>query len=304
MKLSTKTLTYMFLIMSTMAFEMKNHKLSQSCMMYFLIQSMGSIIFLCMILMKKYTEIMESNMIYSMIMMSMAIKLGLPPFHMWMPQMMEKIKWNMCMMLMTWQKLAPMYIMSLVSQEKLTQILVVISMATGSIMAINQTSLRKIMAYSTMTHMSWMILSMKVSDKMWMSYFVMYSILVLMTTIYFKKMNIIFISQTSVSSLKLIEKINFVMIMLSMGGLPPFLGFIPKWMIINEMIQSKDMFLMTFMFVMNLITLFYYIRVCMNVNMFLSQTQKWVNYKNTYLSKYMIITNMILAPIILTMSFF
>lgn len=285
-------------------FEIKNHKLSQRCIIYFLIQRIGSIIFLCIILIKKYTEIIERNIIYRIIIISIAIKLGLPPFHIWIPQIIEKIKWNMCIILITWQKLAPIYIISLVSQEKLTQILVVISIATGSIMAINQTSLRKIIAYSTITHIRWIILSIKVRDKIWIRYFVLYSILVLITTIYFKKINIIFIRQTSVRRLKLIEKINFVIIILRMGGLPPFLGFIPKWVIINEIIQSKDIFLITFIFVINLITLFYYIRVCINVNIFLSQTQKWVSYKNTYLSKYIIITNIILAPIILTIRFF
>nr|YP_010936677.1 NADH dehydrogenase subunit 2 [Nesidiocoris poppiusi]WKW91647.1 NADH dehydrogenase subunit 2 [Nesidiocoris poppiusi] len=285
-------------------FESKNNKISQSCMMYFMAQSMGSITFLATILMKKYVENMDSSFIYNVIMVSMAIKLGAPPFHLWLLMMMEKISWLNCLLMMTWQKLAPMYIMSIVAQETMTQLLVIMSSMTGAIMAINQTSTRSIMAYSTMTHMSWMFISMKTSDKMWLTYFCMYTLMVTFTTMYFMHMNVLYVSQASIFSMKLSEKINFILMMMSMGGLPPFFGFLPKWIIISEMIESKEMFIMMFVLFMNLIPLFYYIRLCTPLNMFLCQTQKWQTPKKSLIPKYILITNMLMTPMILTLSFF
>nr|QDI93791.1 NADH dehydrogenase subunit 2 [Tuxedo cruralis] len=332
MKTSSKTLFMMMLIISTilvisssswlnmwigleinlMAFiplmsSPKNIFLSQSTMMYFLIQSMSSMMFITFILMNKYIFLwMSSDLSKIMIMLTMMMKMGMPPFHMWFPEIMNKMSWPLCMMLMTWQKLAPMYIVSMtINMNKVTITVICISAVMGAIGGINQTSTRKIMAYSSMNHMSWMFSCAAMFKKSWIMYMTMYIMLMMIISTMMYMYNIMFINQMNTLTNKNMEKMNIISLMLSVGGLPPFLGFLPKWITIQYMISSKEFLMMVVMMMTALITLMYYLRVSFMVNLIMSHSQKWMNHIPTSksLSTLMMTTNLFLPMFILVMNF-
>nr|AXS66413.1 NADH dehydrogenase subunit 2 [Caraboidea sp. KM-2017] len=58
----------------------------------------------------------------------------------------------------------------------------------------------------------------------------------------------------------LLIKFSMLLNLLSLGGLPPFLGFLPKWMVI-QYLSNNYMYLLLFMILMTLITLFFYLRI-------------------------------------------
>uniref|UniRef100_UPI0031F3FC44 NADH dehydrogenase subunit 2 n=1 Tax=Taiwanaptera montana TaxID=3135762 RepID=UPI0031F3FC44 len=231
---------------------------SKSMMTYFLSQSMGSMIMLFSMMMTMNTmrpPSMVENIIKSMIMISMMIKMGIPPMHVWLVKTMESMNWNACLMLMTWQKMAPMSVMVQMNSVPIMSPMLMVATTMGAMGGINQTSMRSIMAYSSMIHTSWMMLLSKYSNK-WMMYMLAYSTMTYMMCNLMNSEKIYMINQFTETSntTKLMLTIN----MLSMGGMPPFLGFMPKWMTIQTVITTNDKMTLVFMTVMSLITLFYY----------------------------------------------
>nr|QDI93752.1 NADH dehydrogenase subunit 2 [Rubellomiris bispinosus] len=286
----------------------KNTFNSQSVMMYFLVQSLGSMLFIMFILTNKYMFIyLNKDSINILIMITMMIKMGMPPFHLWFPEIMNKMKWTMCLLLMTWQKIAPMYIMSLVINLNKTSIMVIcLSAIIGAIGGINQTSTRKIMAYSSINHMSWMISCTATFKKSWTTYMLIYSIMMLLTSMMLFEYNIMFINQMNIFLYKKMDKMIIIFLMLSIGGLPPFLGFIPKWIAIQYMISTNEIIMLLTMMMCSLITLSYYLRVSSHMNMHASHSQKWMYLfkTNKKTSTYIFSMNMMLPVSILLMNFY
>jgi NADH-ubiquinone oxidoreductase chain 2 len=64
--------------------------------------------------------------------------------------------------------------------------------------------------------------------------------------------------------------------LLSLGGLPPFIGFFPKWVVIQILIINNSRFIITIMVVASLTTLYYYLRVCYSRFMILYDSPKWI----------------------------
>nr|AHN95686.1 NADH dehydrogenase subunit 2 [Trigonotylus caelestialium] len=289
-------------------YKSKNSLLSQSSMMYFLTQSMASMIFIIMILVNMYgwNNLYKNTDMNMIIMLSMMMKLGMPPFHMWFPEMMNKMNWDMCMMLMTWQKIAPMYCVSLSIQNNMINMsFIALSTLSGAILGLNHTSIRKIMSYSSMNHMGWIMSCILMYKKLWMMYMILYSVMMIMFSLCMKKYNIMYINQLNIKYIPVMDKINMLIMMLSIGGIPPFLGFLPKWIAMEYMIMSNEIMLLLMMTMSSLITLSYYLRMISYLSMFMSHSQKWnfLSLNNKKNNMYMFYINMILPMIMLLMNF-
>nr|YP_009538305.1 NADH dehydrogenase subunit 2 [Cacoplistes rogenhoferi]AXY63898.1 NADH dehydrogenase subunit 2 [Cacoplistes rogenhoferi] len=276
---------------------------AESSMKYFIIQSMASSMFLMFIILMymKMQYIMNdmTSVIQIMMMITLFIKMGAAPFHMWFPNTMEGLSWTNCILLMTWQKIAPMIILSMIQYNNMCMYFSIMSsVVIGSISGLNQTSTRKIMAYSSINHIGWMLLTLLISNMLWMIYFLIYSIISSSMMIMFKNLsnfhfNQMFLTTKINMSSKLLMMLNFM----SLGGLPPMLGFIPKWLVIQ---MSSNQLLIIFMIWISLITLFYYIRLTMSTFMLNNSNLKW-NIKtmnNTYMTMPMLMTTSTLGFII------
>lgn len=57
-------------------------------------------------------------------------------------------------------------------------------------------------------------------------------------------------------------KFSLFLNLLSLGGLPPFLGFIPKWLTIQYVTINNQLFIITIIIILTLLTLFFYLRLC------------------------------------------
>nr|YP_010472645.1 NADH dehydrogenase subunit 2 [Galerita orientalis]UVH65768.1 NADH dehydrogenase subunit 2 [Galerita orientalis] len=241
---------------------------SESSIKYFLIQAFASTIFLFSILMILMTKNLISEIIHinkfliMMINSSLFLKMGAAPFHFWFPEIIEGMNWLNCFILLTWQKIAPLMLISYTINNS-NYIIFIIMMSTmiGSIGGLNQTSLRKIMAYSSINHLGWMISTFLFNEMIWILYFSIYSFISLTLIFMFNTFKIFYLKQMYIFLNKnLLIKFSLMLNFLSLGGLPPFLGFLPKWMII-QFLSNNFMYLLTFMIMMTLITLFFYLRI-------------------------------------------
>nr|YP_010586186.1 NADH dehydrogenase subunit 2 [Goera fissa]UZZ43948.1 NADH dehydrogenase subunit 2 [Goera fissa] len=246
---------------------LNNNLTSESMMKYFLVQSLSSVNFLfasimLIMFLNWYQKMKFLNIfILSILNLSLLMKMGAAPFHFWFPKIMKSLNWMNCLILSTWQKIIPMISISYCFIFKLIIIFSLASTIMGSIMGLNQISLQIIFAYSSISHIGWMLMAILLNMNFWNYYFLIYT-LMNFTLMYFFKMNKFF-NLKQIFSSKNFNSMNFFIFLnfLSLGGLPPFLGFLPKLMMIELMIENKFIF-MTFMFVMfSLINLFFYLRL-------------------------------------------
>lgn len=197
---------------------------------------------------------MNSNFIV----LAITIKLGLFPIFFWFPQVSEGLTWIGFTILSTWQKIIPLYILSS-SRKIIFSIIIRASALIGCLRILNQTSLRKLFAYSSLTHMSWMMLSIINSNTGWFNYFLIYSLIIISIYLVLRKINI-----SSLDNIKHIYSttnfLSLLIIIISLGGLPPFLGFLPKWLIISN--TSFDIYFLLFtLIIRSLVRIFVYLRI-------------------------------------------
>nr|YP_009230526.1 NADH dehydrogenase subunit 2 [Crocidura lasiura]ALQ11429.1 NADH dehydrogenase subunit 2 [Crocidura lasiura]QUL61363.1 NADH dehydrogenase subunit 2 [Crocidura lasiura] len=238
---------------------------------YFLTQATASMILMLAIIINlmysgQWTITNMENYTASMLItIALVMKLGLAPFHFWVPEVTQGVPLNSGLILLTWQKIAPLSLLYQTYSSMNTNMLLLMSLASimiGGWGGLNQTQLRKIMAYSSIAHMGWMMAILIYNPNLSLLNLLIY---ILMTSSMF--MLLIFASTTSTLSLSLtwnkmpIITISSLAILLSLGGLPPLTGFMPKWMIIQELTKNNSVILPTLMAVLALLNLFFYMRL-------------------------------------------
>nr|UAT98092.1 NADH dehydrogenase subunit 2 [Laothoe amurensis] len=261
---------------------------SEASLKYFLTQSIASMNFLFSILIKMtlLKNFEMNNFISIMINSSMLMKMGSTPFHFWFPNISEGLSWFNNFILMTWQKITPLILLSYYLNINFLYFIITLNVMIGAIGGMNQTSLRKMMAFSSINNLGWMIFSIMISENLWMFYFIMYSILISIMFFLFYILNMFFINQLFINNMNNMIKMNLLINFLSLGGLPPFIGFLPKWIIINFLMINKLYFLTFIMVMSSLITIFFYIRIIYSSFLFNYFKMKWLKIflKNNFMN--------------------
>nr|AXS65741.1 NADH dehydrogenase subunit 2 [Staphylinoidea sp. 13 KM-2017] len=267
---------------------------NEASLKYFIVQAISStILLMSIILMSNF--FINNNSIIMMMNSSLLTKMGSAPFHFWFPEVMEGISWFNSLIMLTWQKITPMIlIMYNFNNYLFFSLIIIICLIISGFMGINQISLRKILAYSSINHLGWMIASMFYSQTIWKFYFIIYSIISLNIIILFYNLNIFYLKQLFLKinnnfNLKFIFILNFM----SLGGIPPFLGFLPKWLVIQALINMKMLLMAFLMIILTLLTLYFYMRLSFST-LIINITQ--MNYK---INKINLIMPLILNFIIL-----
>nr|YP_010464940.1 NADH dehydrogenase subunit 2 [Gonodactylaceus falcatus]UUL95401.1 NADH dehydrogenase subunit 2 [Gonodactylaceus falcatus] len=247
---------------------------SEASLKYFLTQALAS----AMILLA--SSAMVAGVMFHSYLLSIAllIKMGAAPFHMWFPMVAEGLGWLQFIILSTLQKIAPMALLSYVIDASYWLITLIIpaSALVGALGGINQLMLRKLMSYSSIGHTAWMLAALLISESLWLTYFIVYCITSATIALFFFYKQAYHLNHLISSSFQNTTQ-NCIMFMslLSLGGLPPFTGFIPKWITIQEISASNYTFLAFFLIVGTLINLYYYLRLTLSSFMMASAMLKW-----------------------------
>nr|ACI95012.1 NADH dehydrogenase subunit 2 [Sivaloka damnosus] len=273
-------ISWMSLEINTMTFiplMTKSKKMSDQTMKYFIIQSISSSLMFMSIMMNSMIETpLEESMLF---MVSMLMKMGIMPFHLWMPSLMKAMSWMNCMIMTTMQKISPTIMITQVMSIKMILPFMILSLIMGPMSNLNQTSTKKIMAFSSISNSSWMIMSNYISKFQFSMFVFIYSTLNILTMNILKKMNSTFINQMMTKSN--FYKLNLSTNLFSMSGMPPFLGFIPKWIILQSSIQVSMTMLIS-MILSSMISTYIYLSMMkpMMMNMISSLKNKKEKKKN------------------------
>nr|YP_009002550.1 NADH dehydrogenase subunit 2 [Cherax dispar]CDL72640.1 NADH dehydrogenase subunit 2 [Cherax dispar] len=253
----------------------KNQLPTEASLKYFLIQALGSAI----IILSSTLTLLHPKLALLSISLALLLKLGAAPFHSWFPQVMEGLNWPQAIILMTIQKLAPMFLISYLSMSLYTYssifLAAITSASVGALGGINQTSLRKILSYSSINHMSWMLIAMLINETSWMVYFFLYALIATSVALYFSSTQSYFFAHLINSNTTPHSKIISILSLYSLGGMPPFSGFIPKWIIVQEMITASFFLALLILLASSLVTLYFYIRLTLSSISVSCPQSKW-----------------------------
>nr|YP_004021852.1 NADH dehydrogenase subunit 2 [Ramulus irregulariterdentatus]BAJ24478.1 NADH dehydrogenase subunit 2 [Ramulus irregulariterdentatus] len=267
-------------IMSFIPMILKQNNLNskEASLTYFMVQTIASMLLMMSFIMMML-NINKNNMNNTgemLLTSSIMMKGGISPFHFWLPKMMEGINWISCTILMTWQKIIPMMLLSnMMKINMITITAMIMSIIIGAIGGLNQTSLRKLMAYSSISNSGWMLLAMMISETMWLTYFAFYMLMTITFTLMVNKHKIYHMNQLMSMNETTLIKFMLMLNMLSISGLPPMMGFLPKWMIIQSTMSSMQITIMTVMVMLTLVTIFYYLRIMFSALMMSNIELKW-----------------------------
>nr|AAN35019.1 NADH dehydrogenase subunit 2 [Empidonax virescens] len=196
---------------------------------------------------------------------AISMKLGLVPFHFWFPEVLQGSSLMTSLLLATVMKFPPTILLLLTSPSlnpTLLSTMAIASAALGGWMGLNQTQIRKIMAFSSISHLGWMTIILIYSPKLTLITFYLYS---LTTAAIFFTLNVT--STLKLSTLMAAwSKIptltaTLMLALLSLAGLPPLTGFLPKWLIIQELTKQELTTTATIIALLSLLGLFFYLRL-------------------------------------------
>nr|ABA01073.1 NADH dehydrogenase subunit 2 [Actenoides lindsayi]AWX35940.1 NADH dehydrogenase subunit 2 [Actenoides lindsayi] len=196
---------------------------------------------------------------------AIAMKLGLVPFHFWFPEVLQGSPMTTALLLSTMMKFPPITILLLTSHSlnpSLLTLMAISSAAVGGWMGLNQTQVRKILAFSSISHLGWMTIIIMYNPKLTLLTFYLYSLMtatvfLTLNTTKSLKLSTMMTSWTKTPSLNA----ALMLTLLSLAGLPPLSGFLPKWLIIQELTKQEMAPAATIITMLSLLGLFFYLRL-------------------------------------------
>nr|AIL82358.1 NADH dehydrogenase subunit 2 [Lygodactylus ocellatus] len=197
-------------------------------------------------------------------MLAILMKLGLAPFHFWYPEVLQGSTMLTALVISTWQKFAPLSLLYLITLAPSTNMLIIglTSALIGGWLGLNQTQTRKLLAFSSIAHMGWLVTALTLSPKL--------ATMTLMIYIFMTATMFLALSPTETKTLPDLSTLHscyptmtsmMMLSLLSLGGLPPLSGFMPKWLILNALVDKDMLLLATLLALASLPSLYFYTRM-------------------------------------------
>nr|YP_009355443.1 NADH dehydrogenase subunit 2 [Synagrops japonicus]WNH22064.1 NADH dehydrogenase subunit 2 [Synagrops bellus]BAX03722.1 NADH dehydrogenase subunit 2 [Synagrops japonicus]BBU25814.1 NADH dehydrogenase subunit 2 [Synagrops japonicus] len=205
--------------------------------------------------------------------LGIALKMGLAPLHTWVPEVLQGLDLTTGLILSTWQKLAPFaLLLQLPSFDPFIMLpLCLLSALVGGWGGMNQTQLRKVLAYSSIAHLGWITLVLQYSTSFALLALLTYFATTFATFLTFKLNDSTTINQLSYSWAKTPVLTSCLpLIMFSLAGLPPLFGFTPKWLILQTLVNHDFSLVATLMALTALLSLFFYMRLAFAMTLTMS----------------------------------
>lgn len=246
----------------------------QAAFIYLYAQATGSLLFLRSVIIEE-TQRNPSLWIAPplIIIIALLIKAGAAPYHFWVPLVIQQTNWISCIIIATWQKLIPLFILSKIIffssiyNSPLITLIALFGAIIGRLGGLNQTQLRPLMAFSSIQHIGWILIASLFRFSLRILYLFLY---VFSTFILFLKFftYIIYTPTQTTSSLNLNQtEITIIKItLISITGLPPLIIFYPKIVTLIFIVINFLWFPAIVIILCNTVRLAYYLRIFLTIN--------------------------------------
>ena len=215
------------------------------------------------------------------VVVGVAFKLGAVPFHMWVPDVYEGAPTPITLFIATAPKIAAfgMLMRALVDGlgglvadwSQMLVVLAVLSMAAGNVIAIAQTNIKRMLAYAAIAHVGFIFVGMASGTSAGyaasMFYVLTYALMALGGFAMVIWLGRAGMEADRLEDFKGLNDRNpwfafmMLILMLSMAGVPPFLGFWAKWSVLREAVAADMTWLAVVAVLFSVVGLFYYLRV-------------------------------------------
>jgi len=214
------------------------------------------------------------------VVVGLSFKLGAVPFHMWVPDVYHGAPTSVTLYLSSAPKLAAfaMFMRLLVggleglalSWQPMLVILAVLSLAIGNIVAIAQTNLKRMLAYSAIAHMGFFLLAILTAGPNGYGSAMFYVLVYAVMSLAAFGLVSLFSLRIEAENLDDYRGLNtrspwlaflMLLVMFSMAGVPPTVGFYAKLMVIQALVDANFVWLAAVAVLFSVIGAFYYLRV-------------------------------------------
>nr|UFQ90564.1 NADH dehydrogenase subunit 2 [Lepidodactylus pantai] len=264
--LELNTLSILPLIMKS-----THPRATEAATKYFLIQAMAAALILFSSTLAAWTtgqwhiSHTPAPTVTATLTLAIMMKLGLAPTHAWYPEVLQGSTMTTALLMATWQKLAPLTLLYMMNPHLPPTIMLLLGASSaliGGWGGLIQTQTRKIMAFSSIAHMGWLVIALNINSALATMALAIY---IIATTAMFTSLNTTTTKTlTDVGTMwtqsPLLATLTALTLM-SLGGLPPMTGFTPKWLILSELCSMKLILLSTVMALASLPSLYFYIRM-------------------------------------------
>nr|AAL78778.1 NADH dehydrogenase subunit 2 [Rankinia diemensis] len=248
----------------------KHPRATEAATKYFLTQATASALILFASTLNAWQtgswDITQLNNKLSCILMisALTMKIGAAPAHFWLPEVMQGSTLTTTLLITTWQKIAPITLLYMISnhtQPNITLFIGLLSILVGGWGGFNQTQLRKMMAYSSIAHLGWTMTVISLTPNIALTNIIIYMTIstpffLLLTTTSSKTLQALSTTWTHTPTTTII----LMLLLLSMAGLPPLTGFTPKLLILDNLVMHKLTLTAATMALLSLLSLTFYLR--------------------------------------------
>lgn len=242
---------------------------------YLIVQSIASSILIISSIFKERNRKISVFLI-TLITLSLITKIAASPLHYWFIRVSKKSSWINNILLFTWQKLIPLYLI-IFQLKSILLPFIIISSIVGSIFLLNKKSLKEIIALSSVFNLSWILTAILLNFK----------ILLYFSGIYWLSL-VFFIKDITKDKGVYLEEIKnnqrrkFLLFFksINLAGIPPLIRFLAKWLVFSNLLKVNFMLLPTFLLTLRSINIFIYLRIA-NKTFIKSTRSKQKNKKQT-----------------------
>jgi len=215
------------------------------------------------------------------IVIGLAFKLGAVPFHMWIPDVYQGAPTAVTLFISSAPKIAAFAMLMRLLVDGMQDLhadwqdmlilLAILSMATGNIIAIAQRNIKRMLAYSTIAHVGYLMLGVIAATPNGyaasMFYVVVYTLMTLGAFGMVVLLSRAGFEAERIDDFKGLNDRNswyaalMLILMLSMAGVPPFIGFWAKWSVLAQVVSAGFVWLAVVAVLFAIIGAFYYLRI-------------------------------------------
>ncbi len=215
------------------------------------------------------------------VLVGIAFKFGAVPFHMWLPDVYHGAPTSVTLFIGTAPKLASIALAFRIlvealgsmaaTWEPLLLVMAILSLAIGNIVAIAQTNIKRMLAYSTIGHVGFILLGFVAGSSAGVEAALFYTIVYVLTAA--AAFGIVILMSRNgkeadrLDDLKGLGKRSpwfaamMLLVMVSMIGVPPLAGFYAKWWVLTALVNSGQVWAAVTAVLFSVIGAFYYLRV-------------------------------------------
>nr|YP_009939377.1 NADH dehydrogenase subunit 2 [Crenidorsum turpiniae]QNV48531.1 NADH dehydrogenase subunit 2 [Crenidorsum turpiniae] len=250
-----------------------SYSVGEMSMKYFIVQAFAGLIVLISILLSFFVT---GCCVDVWLGVGLFTKLGLAPFHFWVIGLLGKSSWAGVFFMLGLMKLLPLTFVFYSLDIVWMGVFLWGSIWVGSIFGIGNSSAQKLLGYSGMVGVCWMVYS-AASGGTWCFFFFFFGYLFMLIVFcfYMSQVGIFYLNQFKLVFSDLFSKIVLFFFCLVFSGIPPFLGFLLKWWVSWFLVFSGFSSTVIFLIIMSLASLIFYVQFWFYFMLIYSFEFKW-----------------------------